>query len=582
MSSKNSQDLPVRGRGRGRGRGRARPGTKSMDNVLQADPDPTLRTLSTRANSYFSYLPMPTECSEGSIQTEHVDHDLDPNQHVSAENSVISTLPILHLHNKCALMSGAATVDSDESSTVLTAEPTLSLDPSASSPTSQSTSPAFPPQDNLENLTAQGSITDQTTSPQSNPDGPILRNTDDLITQGNTNDRSTASQISFDNPTTQGNINVQITQGNNHDQAILPYTSRHDLTSSPQRNHAGATSFPQRNLADPTSSQGDFIDMISPHSDLNDTHSSQDICNDSTYPREITLFDPSSYPLQSNTYDPTAVRHNNLDNPTSFQENPPQINPSDASSSPSQRTLSELCNPNTVDFAFEFVVPSTNNHVGLWAHQSVLMSSPGAFTSLFGLPNKPDTSSTCLRRFYESRVFIPEFSLVAHCALLHFLYAAEEEAEEVPDQIDLRNFVLTPIPVIPCMVDDVVDMILWPVHVTPWRELLLLARRYHLDDTLGVQCQDKIVANLTFLDAVPTLLVLGGSYPGMKTRILDWCARTVLRVYNALRDPAVREVDRPMLQAVIAGMFERVEGWQGVAEACAEILQAIQCLTRPR
>lgn len=152
----------------------------------------------------------------------------------------------------------------------------------------------------------------------------------------------------------------------------------------------------------------------------------------------------------------------------------------------------------------------------------------------------------------------------------------------MPDQIDLRDYVLTPIPVTPWMIDDVVDVILNPVYATPWGQLLVLARRYHLDSTLGVLCQDKIVAGLTFLDAVPTLLMFGAHYPGMKARILDWCARTVLRVYSALRSLGVTSVDQPMLWAIVAGMFEAVEDWEVVAEVCTEISLAMERVARQR
>ncbi|KAF9333884.1 hypothetical protein BG006_003037 [Podila minutissima] len=351
----------------------------------------------------------------------------------------------------------------------------------------------------------------------------------------------------------QGNLEDLVTQGNIEDRSASPQSCLIDLATSIQRN----------------------IDNRA----INDTASSQGNSNDPTYSPELKLEDPTSS-WHSNPHGSTFVPQSNLDNPTSFSTSSRQTNPNDAFSPPSQRTLTELCNPLTVDFAFEFLAPTTGRYLGLWAHQSVLASSSGAFTSLFGLPNMPDTSPFCSRRFYEFRVRISDFSLVAHCALLRFLYTAEEGGE-VPDQIDLRDYVLTPIPVTPWMIDDVVDVILNPVYATPWRELLVLARRYHLDSTLGVLCQDKIVVGLTFLDAVPTLLMFGVHYPGMKVRILDWCARTVLRVYSALRDLGVRSVDQPiMLWAIVAGMFEAVEDCEVVAEVCAEISLVMERVAR--
>ncbi|KAG0009322.1 hypothetical protein BGZ81_003494 [Podila clonocystis] len=538
MSSHSSQDSPTRGRsqgrgrGRGQGRGRARSRAESMNNIDQAcDADRTLRTLSTRARSYVSYIPMPTRYSEASSQSELVDNGLDPGHIVSAEYLPASTvasgtspLSILLFHNNITLMNDATTGESDEPRTSVSPEETVNLDPSTSPSTRQSTSPTTPLQGNLDDLATQGNIKDRNTSPRSDLGEmatSIQSNIDSHTTQGNISDQTAPSHSNLDDQISQGNSNRQITQDDIQEQTTLSQSNRGDMTSSFQR-----------------------------HTD--DT-------------------DPYSLPY---------IPQSNVDNPTISLTFSPQINPNEAASSaPSQRSLSELCNPSTVDFAFEFTVPSTHSRIGLWAHQSVLVSTSGAFTSLFGLPNIPDTSSTCLRCYYESRVLVPEFSLVAHCSLLHFLYIAEEE--EMPDQIDLRNYVLTPIPVLPWMVDDLVDVIHEPMYATPWTELLVLSRRYHLDNTLGVLCQDKIVASLTFLDAVPTLLVHGGDYPEMKARILNWCARTVMRVYNALSEPA-RGTDPVMLRAILVGLFERVEGWEGVTEACEEFSQEMLRATGQR
>ncbi|KAG0035417.1 hypothetical protein BGZ82_005285 [Podila clonocystis] len=608
MSSHSSQDSPTRGRSRGRGHGRgqgrgrgqgcgqsrARSRAESMNNIDQAcDADRTLRTLSTRARSYVSYFPMPTRYSEAASQSEPVDKDLDPGHIVSAEYlpastvaSGTSTLSILLFHDNIAPMNDATTGESYEPRTSVSAEATtVNPDPSTSPSTRQFTSPTSPQQGNLDDVATQGNITDRNTSPRTylgELATSIQRNIDGHTTHDNINDQTIPSQSKLDDQISQGNINRHITQDDIQEQTTLSQSNRDDLSSPFQRHTNDVTSFPQSNLAYSTfSNQGNSNNRtFASQRDLNEADSSQGNSNNSSASFKIRLDDLTSSPLQTYPHILPYVPQSNVDNPTLIPTFSPQINPNETvSSAPSQRSLSELCNPSTVDFAFEFTVPSTHGRLGLWAHQSVLVSTPGAFTSLFGLPNIPDTASTCLRRFYESRVLVPEFSLVAHCALLHFLYTAEEE--EMPDQIDLRDFVITPIPVLPWMVDDIVDMVLEPVYATPWTELLVLARRYHLDNTLGVLCQDKIVASLTFLDAVPTLLVHGGDYPEMKARILNWCGRTVLRVYNALSDPA-RGTDSAMLRAILAGLFERVEGWEGVTEACEEISREMLRATRQR
>ncbi|KAF9287130.1 hypothetical protein BGZ74_001160, partial [Mortierella antarctica] len=118
--------------------------------------------------------------------------------------------------------------------------------------------------------------------------------------------------------------------------------------------------------------------------------------------------------------------------------------------------------------------PSSEGRVGLWAHQSVLMQTV-SIAFLYRLPNSADNSPS-LRQYFETSARVPEFSVVAHCALLHFLYRGQ-----VPDQVNMFGFIITPLPVWQCPWNSaMVEVMTNPVQPTPWIDVMHLAERYNL------------------------------------------------------------------------------------------------------
>lgn len=143
----------------------------------------------------------------------------------------------------------------------------------------------------------------------------------------------------------------------------------------------------------------------------------------------------------------------------------------------------------TADFEFEFTDPVSKNCVVLWAHQSVLMLT-GAFKTMYDLPRSLDLSFAGVYMFTTARV--TEFSLIAHCALLHFMYTGK-----VPGKIDLREFIILPIPVSSLSNDPVDDLLSSPFGA-------LLGKIFCASRTAIESTRSKISARHTSLQSWTT------------------------------------------------------------------------------
>lgn len=135
----------------------------------------------------------------------------------------------------------------------------------------------------------------------------------------------------------------------------------------------------------------------------------------------------------------------------------------------------------SLDFAFLFPFFAGNRPVAVWAHQRVL-AIHGNFQSTFNIPNV-FAPGPAPGRLHE----IPGDSLVAYCALIHYMYTGHAQLE-----VDLRKFTIHPWPY-PSPEEyqvrgNVVDhLLVRPLRTVSWMELYQLALRYELND-LRDQC----------------------------------------------------------------------------------------------
>lgn len=220
----------------------------------------------------------------------------------------------------------------------------------------------------------------------------------------------------------------------------------------------------------------------------------------------------------------------------------------------------EMSNSYNVDFMFKFQFPDTDSHMGLWAHQSVLLSM-GTFMSIYILPGLINTTSST-HWYYLMEIQIPEFSLVAHCGMLRFIYT-----DQVPEQINLQEYVITPFPAMPHFLIDVMLLKSFPVQPMPWGDLLHLADKYQLD-SLSIICQQQVVAGLTFQTAVLTLLEFGAKFPGLQVHVIKFCADQVLELYKLFCKPLVTEVEIMLVNSIVAVMLLQVADRTWMMEVC--------------
>ncbi|KAF9379642.1 hypothetical protein CPB97_008856 [Podila verticillata] len=132
----------------------------------------------------------------------------------------------------------------------------------------------------------------------------------------------------------------------------------------------------------------------------------------------------------------------------------------------------------SVDFAFVLTHSKkdqrSNNDrmVAFWAHQDMLALSSEKFQELHGVTQVVNTSLTDPALFLLAMDLIPEYSLVAYCVILRFIYTGVLECT-----VDLREFILTPM-LIPdadppfCIEDDLLE------------EVTMLAEQYGFEGVL--------------------------------------------------------------------------------------------------
>ncbi|KAG0336005.1 hypothetical protein BG000_007022 [Podila horticola] len=153
--------------------------------------------------------------------------------------------------------------------------------------------------------------------------------------------------------------------------------------------------------------------------------------------------------------------------------------------------------PEIVAPDFAFVFKGTGNRlIALWTYQSQLAAA-GTFKTLYRLPNVPDAESSpsSTKRARHSKdvcIQVPEFSLVAHCALIRYL-----ETGDLERQINLRRFIMSSVqndsPDQPkqCGGDIVNELRQDPWKLVSWRQVYQLALRYGL-----VELQQLCAINL--------------------------------------------------------------------------------------
>ncbi|KAF9292904.1 hypothetical protein BGZ74_000120 [Mortierella antarctica] len=146
---------------------------------------------------------------------------------------------------------------------------------------------------------------------------------------------------------------------------------------------------------------------------------------------------------------------------------------------------------------FAFVFKGTGNRlIALWTRESQLAAT-GKFKTMFHLPNVPnaESSSSSTKRARISQnacTMVPEFSLVAHCALIRYL-----ETGDLERQISLRHFFLTvyqddsPDQPKQWGGDIVEELRKDPLRLVSWRQVYHLALRYGL-----VELQKLCASNL--------------------------------------------------------------------------------------